>query len=83
MALKRKKQTMPEEVEKALGDGALRAAYDERPAYQRNDYLSWIKGAKTDATRRKRLDQMLSELRTGGVYMGMTHRKSAKGEARA
>ncbi|WP_246787584.1 YdeI/OmpD-associated family protein [Bradyrhizobium sp. CCBAU 53421] len=46
----------------------------ERPAYQRNDYLHWIGRSIRDATRRKRIDQMLEELKAGGVYMGMAHR---------
>jgi [protein-PII] uridylyltransferase len=33
----------------------LRAAYDARPPYQRNDYLGWINRAKQDDTRQKRL----------------------------
>jgi hypothetical protein len=35
------------------------------PSYQKNDDLAWIKGAKLESTRKKRLDQMLSELRGG------------------
>jgi hypothetical protein len=34
--------------------------------------------AKTDATKAKRTDKMLSELEHGGVYMGMNHGASAK-----
>ena len=47
--------------------------YEERPSYQRNDYLSWIKRAVRDETRLKRIAQMLDELAKGGVYMGMAH----------
>jgi len=59
------------EVEQALDASDLRAAYDARPAYQRNDYLGWIDQAKREDTHRKRLGQMLSELEDGNVYMGM------------
>ena len=38
---------------------------------QRNDYLMWINNAKREATKQKRLDQMLDELERGGVYMRM------------
>jgi len=55
------------------------ADYLARPYYQRNDYRAWIGRAASEATRRKRLDQMLHELETGGVYMGMEHRPSTKG----
>lgn len=67
----RPRVAMPRAVASALASARLRAAYDERPPYQRNDYLRWIKDAKRDATRQKRIDQMLSELRRGGVYMKM------------
>ncbi len=55
----------------ALVARGLMDRYAARPAYQRNDYLSWINSAKQEATRRKRLDQMLDELERGGVYMRM------------
>ena len=69
--LTRAKQAMPENVRKALADRGLEKAYQARPPYQRNDYLGWIARAKLDATRRKRLDQMLDELKRGDVYMNM------------
>jgi uncharacterized protein YdeI (YjbR/CyaY-like superfamily) len=65
---------MPENVRAALGDRGLTAAYDARPAYQRNDYLGWIARAKRDDTKAKRLNQMLDELERGGVYMDMVWR---------
>ena len=46
------------------------------PSYQRNDDLHWIKRSVRAATKRKRIDQMLEELKAGGVYMGMAHRPS-------
>lgn len=52
-------------------------AYSQRPHYQRNDYLGWIGRAKRSETRQKRVDQMLDELREGGVYMRMEHKPSA------
>ena len=70
-------QTMPENVRDALESRGLMVAYDERPAYQRNDYLAWIDRARRPETRQKRLDQMLEELTKGGVYMGMRHSPSA------
>jgi uncharacterized protein YdeI (YjbR/CyaY-like superfamily) len=71
MALKRPLNPMPEHVRAALRQRGLTAAYRARPAYQRNDYLSWIAQAKRPETRRKRLEQMLDELERGGVYMRM------------
>jgi len=70
-------QVLPDDVRKALESGKLMAAYEERTAYQRNDYLAWIDRARRPETRQKRLDQMLEELTKGGVYMGMRHNPSA------
>jgi uncharacterized protein YdeI (YjbR/CyaY-like superfamily) len=69
--LKRDVHEMPDDIRKALTTHKLMAAYRERPAYQQNDYVGWITRAKLPATREKRLNQMLDELRGGGVYMHM------------
>ena len=69
--LKRDVHEMPDDVRKALTTQELMAAYRQRPAYQQNDYIGWITRAKLPATREKRLQQMLDELREGGVYMHM------------
>ncbi|TKT82652.1 YdeI/OmpD-associated family protein [Aquamicrobium sp. LC103] len=71
MTLKRDIQPMPDFVRRALDAEGLAALYDARPPYQRNDYIGWITGAKREETRRKRLAQMLDELKRGGVYMNM------------
>jgi uncharacterized protein YdeI (YjbR/CyaY-like superfamily) len=76
--LKRSQQPMPDDVDEALRAAGVRDAYRERPAYQRNDYLAWIARAEKDETRRKRLRQMVDELRKGGVYMGMAHGPSRR-----
>ena len=70
---------MPADIAQLLTINRLNDDYDERPRYQRNDYLGWIGRAKQPATRQKRIDQMLGELRAGGVYMKMKHAPSAKG----
>ncbi len=69
--LKRELQPMPPFVESALDEQGLMAAYQERPPYQRNDYVSWITRAKREETKLKRLAQMLDELRGGDRYMNM------------
>ena len=69
---------MPADVKLALEQTGLRADYDHRPAYQRNDYLAWITRAVRQDIRQKRLDQMLDELKKGGVYMRMDHPASKK-----
>ena len=76
--LSREKNEMPEEVRRALEERGLMQAYRQRPAYQQNDYLGWISRAKLEATRTKRLQQMLDELSQGGVYMKMKHTPSRK-----
>lgn len=49
-------------------------AYQQRPPYQRNDYIGWITRAKRDDTRHQRIAQMLDELTRGDVYMKMAWR---------
>lgn len=71
MTLTRPLQPMPDDIASRLDAAGLRAAYDARPPYQRNDYLGWIARAKRPETRGKRLAQMLDELRAGDVYMKM------------
>jgi hypothetical protein len=62
---------MPAFVREALKARGLTTKYRERPAYQRNDYLMWINTAKSQATKQRRLHQMLNELDLGGIYMNM------------
>jgi uncharacterized protein YdeI (YjbR/CyaY-like superfamily) len=61
-------------VRKALTERELMATYRRRPAYQQNDYLSWINRAKRDETKQRRLGQMLAELTRGDRYMKMVWR---------
>jgi uncharacterized protein YdeI (YjbR/CyaY-like superfamily) len=70
-ALKRPTQPMPEDVEAALAERGLTKAFAARPDYQRNDYLAWIGRSTKEATRTKRLEQMLTELADGNRYMNM------------
>lgn len=76
--LQREKQPMPEYVRDALEESGVVEDYEARPEYQRNDYLMWISNAKRDETKRKRLNQMIDELRRGGVYMNTEHPASRK-----
>ncbi|QBG47677.1 hypothetical protein EGM51_09825 [Verrucomicrobia bacterium S94] len=76
--LNREIQPMPEFVLDALTKEGLIEDYNSRPAYQRNDYLLWINSAKREDTKQNRLNQMLYELRVGGVYMKMEHPASKK-----
>lgn len=69
--MKREIHEMPQYVAKAIKDRGVIKAYNSRPAYQQNDYVWWITHAKREQTRQKRLAQMLAELESGGVYMGM------------
>jgi uncharacterized protein YdeI (YjbR/CyaY-like superfamily) len=76
--LKRPIHPMPEFVKQAIEERGLLGEYAKRPAYQQNDYLGWINRAKQEKTKLQRLNQMLEELETGGVYMKMTHPPSMK-----
>ena len=77
--VKRKRYDMPEYIEKQLLEYGVMEDYLQRPAYQRNDYIGWIERAKRQETKKKRIDQMLEELKNGGVYMKMKHTPSIKG----
>lgn len=72
--LKRPVYPMPDFVRKALIQNNLMELYKARPAYQQNDYIGWIARAVKPETRTKRLNQMISELRQGGVYMNMKYK---------
>jgi len=76
--LTRKIQLMPAAVRQALANAGLSAAYRTRPAYQQNDYLSWITRAKRPETKQKRLAVMLDDLRRGDRYMGMRYTAGKK-----
>lgn len=76
--LKREKYKIPSYINNALVSNNLLKDYKARPAYQQNDYIGWITRAKLSTTRTKRLEQMLKELKVGGVYMKMKHPASAK-----
>ena len=71
-------EPMPGDVREALDARGVRADYDARPHYQRNDYLAWIRRAARAATRERRIALMLDELERGGVYMRMAHAPSRK-----
>lgn len=74
----RPREAMPDDVAAAISSKMLRDAYDARPAYQRNDYIRWIKSGKRSDTRQRRIDQMVAELRDGELYMGATWKSAGK-----
>jgi uncharacterized protein YdeI (YjbR/CyaY-like superfamily) len=72
--IERPHHPMPDAVRDALEERGLMEAYRARPAYQQNDYIGWITGARQPETQNRRLQQMLDELQHGGVYMRMEWR---------
>ena len=70
-ARRRPRHPMPDDVRAALEKRDLVDEYQERPPYQRNDYVGWITRAKRPETRARRLTQMLDELESGDRYMKM------------
>jgi uncharacterized protein YdeI (YjbR/CyaY-like superfamily) len=78
MPLKRQKYPMPDYIRSALSERSLMDAYHARPAYQQNDYISWITRARLEATKQRRLNQMLEELDGGKYYMKMVWRNNGK-----
>ena len=65
---------VPDFVIEALITNNLVKIYRSRPPYQQNDYISWITRAKREKTRKRRLAQMIDELRVGTHYMKMRWR---------
>lgn len=58
----------PEYFKKALKANALaKAGYDKFTPSQKREYLEWIVGAKTEATRQKRLTQALAWMEEGKI----------------
>jgi uncharacterized protein YdeI (YjbR/CyaY-like superfamily) len=76
--MKRPIYPMPDDVKEALKGKELMRAYRDRPMYQQNDYIGWIGRAKLPATRLKRLEQMLAELKAGDKYMKMEYNPKRK-----
>jgi uncharacterized protein YdeI (YjbR/CyaY-like superfamily) len=76
--MRRPRYPMPDMIKLALEERGLMDEYKKRPAYQQNDYIGWINRAKLQQTKEKRLEQMLDELKVGGVYMKMAHPASKK-----
>ena len=73
---------MPDAIRAALTSRDLMGAYDARPPYQLNDYISWITRAKRPETQQKRLDIMLRELASGSGYMDLPYdASSSRGES--
>lgn len=62
---------IPGYVKEALDNHKLTEKHTQKSAYQQNDYIGWITRAKRDDTRNRRLEQMIVELKQGGVYMKM------------
>lgn len=73
-ALQRPVHPVPDFVLDALLKEGLMDKYKRGPPYQQNDYIGWITRAKRYETQLKRLNQMLSELKTGDKYMGMDYK---------
>lgn len=76
--LSRRIHPIPDDVATAIDNAGVLQDFLARPPYQQNDYVGWIARAKRDETREKRLQQMIDELRQGGVYMNMDHPPSRK-----
>jgi uncharacterized protein YdhG (YjbR/CyaY superfamily) len=69
----RERHEIPDFITAALEQDNLWECYLTRPPYQQNDYIGWIICGKREETRKKRLMQMIEELRSGDAYMGMAY----------
>lgn len=75
MVLTRPINKMPDFVRSELSKQGVLKSFNERPPYQRNDYIGWICRAKRKETQIKRLIQMIDELKGGKLYMKMVWRR--------
>lgn len=66
----RGRKPIPGFVKTALAKHKLDEAFRARPDYQRDDYLTWLDGARLPEQRQQRLTQFLEELGKGDVFMG-------------
>ena len=82
-AARRPRYPMPSDIVDELAKHELMDAYRARPPYQRNDYIGWINAAKRDDTRKRRIAQMLQELRQGDKYMKMPYRAKEPASSKA
>ena len=69
---------MPDDIRATLESRGPMGADQARPPYQRNDYLAWIARARLQATRARRVAQMLDELEGGTLYMNMAWRPATR-----
>jgi uncharacterized protein YdeI (YjbR/CyaY-like superfamily) len=67
---------VPDDFAGALGaNPAARATFDALPPSKRKDYLEWLTEAKSDATRKKRLDTSIEWLAEGKSRMWKYEKK--------
>ena len=81
MVLGRPEHTLPPAIERLLAERDLAAAFEQRPPYQRNDYIAWITRAKREETRAKRVAQLIQDLEAGDRYMNMVFSPRSEPEA--
>lgn len=71
--LSRRIHDIPDFITHAMRKAGVEKKYEERPAYQKNDYVGWIIQPKKPETQQKRLEQMIEELKEGKKYMKMNY----------
>lgn len=68
ISIKRKNQVLPAFIKNELVKQKVYESYTQRPPYQQRDYISWIERAKQAGTKLRRLQIMVTDLKTG-IYM--------------
>lgn len=69
---------IPFEFESLLDEHSVLEAYNMRPYYQQKGWVQWIDEAKAEATKAKRVDTVLAELKTGQYMPNKADRKQLK-----
>ena len=76
--LRRELNPMEDFIKDRLVKDEVLDKYNERPAYQRSQYIDWITSAKREATKEKRLNQMIDELKAGDSFKGEKYNAKKK-----
>lgn len=68
-----KRGSIPKHIKRALKKKGMMKKYLERPISQQKDYIGWIDEAGKEKEQEKRINQMLDELKVGGVSTKAKH----------
>ena len=69
-SMRRAHLPLPPSIRDMMHTQGVWDAWESRPAYHRDAYISWITDADHPSATAQRVDTMVSELRSGDAFMG-------------